>query len=71
MNFVWERAIHLIPCTCVRLSNCVRASFPFGFEDRIRDLIYISDHCFSFNFAYQSFFGCTVWWLLRVPRTFI
>ena len=38
--------------------------FPFGFEDRIWDLIVsVPDHCLSFYFAYQSSCGCAVWWL--------
>ena len=33
-----------------RLSVCVFASFPYGFEDGVWDLIFIPDHCLSIYF---------------------
>ena len=34
----------------VRLSVCVFASFPYGFEGGVWDLIFIPDHCLSIYF---------------------
>ena len=33
-----------------RLSVCVFASFPYGFEGGVWDLIFIPDHCLSIYF---------------------
>ena len=42
-----------LPCvSCEHLSICMCASFPFGFDGGMWDLIVIvSDHCISFHFA--------------------
>ena len=37
-----------------RLSVCMCASFPFGFEDGMWDVIvFVADHCLSFYFVFN------------------
>ena len=43
--------LFLRPCVFrERLSVCVFASFPYGFEGGVWDLIFIPDHCLSIYF---------------------
>ena len=54
MTTVWERAVFIqytVNVFCECLSVCVCASFPFGFEAGMSDLIiFIPDHCLPFYF---------------------
>ena len=57
---MWERAVYSVKCACLLwafVKFCVRPSFPFDIEGRMRDLIVlIPDHCLSNYFVldYQS-----------------
>ena len=61
---VWERAVHLVNCTCLSwelVKFCVCPSFPYGIEGGMWDLIVLipdhclSDHCLSIYFAFLAY----------------
>ena len=55
---VWERAVHFANCACLCecFTFCVDASFRFGFQGGMWDLIVIiPDHCLSIYFTFLIF----------------
>ena len=55
---VWERAVHLVKCTCLSwalVKFYVCPSFPFGIKGGMWDVIVlIPDHCLSICFSSVS-----------------